>query len=184
MNLVFKLIPFAIFVALAIFLGKGLSLDPSELPSPLIDKAAPGISVARLPRAANDDQAPEFNSAELAGEVWVLNVWASWCGPCIQEHPYLVSLAEQRSVPLVGLNYKDEPADAQAWLKRWGDPFAHLLDDRRGDVGLDWGVYGVPETFIIDRQGRVRYKHVGPIDEQALLKELIPTIDKLLEEQG
>lgn len=115
----------------------------------------------------------------MQGKVWVLNVWASWCGPCIQEHPYLVSLAQQRDVALVGLNYKDQPLDAQRWLARWGDPFTHLLDDRQGDVGLDWGVYGVPETFVIDQSGQVRYKHVGPVDAEALDNELIPIIDQL-----
>jgi len=184
MNLLLKLLPLALFVALAGFLAKGLTLDPAELPSPLIDKPAPAFSVARLPRTPEHSGAQDFNSNELAGQVWVLNVWASWCGPCVQEHPYLVRLAQQRSVPLVGLNYKDQPADAQQWLARLGDPFTHLLDDRRGDVGLDWGVYGVPETFVIDHEGRVRYKHVGPVDEASLLEKLLPIIDELQNEAG
>ena len=140
--------------------------------------------MARLPRTPNDPEMGNFSSADLEGQVWVLNVWASWCGPCVQEHPYLVSLAQQRSVPLVGLNYKDLPEDAQPWLARLGDPFTHLLDDRQGDVGLDWGVYGVPETFIIDASGKVRYKHVGPVDGQALQEKLIPLIDELQKESG
>ncbi len=184
MKIALKLLPLAIFVILAWFLGKGLTLDPSELPSPLIDKPAPEFSVARLGREPGDPSDGEFVSADMLGQVWVLNVWASWCGPCIQEHPYLVSLAEQRPVPVVGLNYKDDPLDAQRWLARLGDPFAHLLDDREGDVGLDWGVYGVPETFIIDRAGRVRYKHVGPVDEAGLVEKLIPIIDQLQKEQS
>lgn len=182
MNRVLKLVPLAIFLALAGFLFKGLALDPAELPSPLIGKKAPEFTVARLPRSADDPQLDAFNSQDMNGQVWVLNVWASWCRPCVQEHPYLVSLARQRPVPLVGLNYKDLPEEAQPWLARLGDPFTHLLDDRDGDVGLDWGVYGVPETFIIDKAGRVRYKHVGPIDGQALTEKLVPLIDQLEKE--
>ena len=184
MNIALKLIPLVVFLAMAGFLYKGLALDPAELPSPLIDKSAPEFTVARLPRTADDAPSNDFNSRDLEGQVWVLNVWASWCGPCIQEHPFLVSLGEQRSIALVGLNYKDLPEDAQPWLARFGDPFTHLLDDRRGDVGLDWGVYGVPETFVIDANGKVRYKHVGPVDAQALKETLIPLIDQLQKESG
>ncbi len=182
MNLLLKVLPLALFVALAGFLAKGLTLDPAELPSPLIDKPAPVFSVALLPRTPGEGAAENFSSEELDGEVWVLNVWASWCAPCVQEHPYLVRLAQLREIPLVGLNYKDEPGDAQQWLARLGDPFTHLLDDRLGDVGLDWGVYGVPETFVIDREGRVRYKHVGPVDEAGLVEKLLPIIDRLQKE--
>ncbi len=176
MSLFLKLLPLALFLTVAGFLAKGLTLDPSELPSPLVDKPAPQFTVATLPEGG-----PVFDSSSMAGQVWVLNVWASWCGPCIAEHPYLIELAEQRSVPLVGLNYKDQPADAQQWLARLGNPFTHLLDDRAGDVGLDWGVYGVPETFVIDSRGQVRFKHVGPIDEKSLRGKLIPAIDEVLQ---
>ncbi|MFK8078949.1 MAG: DsbE family thiol:disulfide interchange protein [Granulosicoccus sp.] len=174
MNIV-KLLPVLIFLTLAGFLAKGLTLDPSKLPSPLIDKEAPVFVSERLP--ASDG---EFDSQSMKGEVWVLNVWASWCGPCIEEHPVLISLADQRNgVPIVGLNYKDAPADALRWLGRFGDPFTHLLGDQRGDVGLDWGVYGVPETFVIDRDGRVRYKHVGPLRPEDLENTVLPIIDQL-----
>lgn len=176
MNLFLKLLPLALFLALAGFLAKGLTLDPAELPSPLIDKEAPVFSVATLPEGSGD-----FHSKELDGQVWILNVWASWCGPCVQEHPQLMELAKLRPVTLVGLNYKDRPADSQPWLARLGNPYTYLLDDRRGDVGLDWGVYGVPETFIMDHNGRVRYKHVGPIDPRALHETLIPVVDELLQ---
>ena len=182
MNIALKLLPLALFVAIAAFLAKGLSLDPTQLPSPLIDKPAPEFTVARLGREPGDPSDGDFVSQDMLGQVWVLNVWASWCGPCIAEHPYLVSLAQQRPIPVVGLNYKDEPGDAQQWLARYGDPFAHVLDDRDGDVGLDWGVYGVPETFVIDQSGRVRYKHVGPVDEVGLTQKLIPIIDQLQKE--
>lgn len=177
MNLALKLLPLALFLALAGFLAKGLTLNPTELPSPLIDKPAPQFVVDRLP--ATDTQ---FDSGEMAGQVWVLNVWASWCGPCVQEHPFLIELAAQRPVPVVGLNYKDLPADSLPWLARLGNPFTHVLDDRLGDVGLDFGVYGVPETFVIDKAGKVRYKHVGPVDGQALKEKLLPVIDKLMAE--
>lgn len=177
MNIAFKLLPLIVFLAIAGFLAKGLTLDPAELPSPLIDKEAPLFTSSLLPEGSG-----EFSSQSLSGQVWVLNVWASWCGPCIQEHPYMKALALRSAVPLVGLNYKDAPDDAMSWLARLGNPYSHLLDDRLGNVGLDWGVYGVPETFIIDQRGRVRYKHVGPVDETALEENLLPVIEQLQKE--
>ena len=179
MNLALKLLPLAVFLALAGFLAKGLTLDPSELPSALIDKPAPMFSHARLP--ASDGN---FDSATMQGEVWILNVWASWCLPCVQEHPVLKELVAQRDVSLVGLNYKDDPDDALAWLDKLGDPFTHLLGDQAGEVGIDWGVYGVPETFVIDRDGKVRYKHVGPLAPEDLEKTLLPIIDRLIGESA
>lgn len=176
MKLVLKLLPLVVFVALAAFLYRGLSLDPSELPSPLIDKPAPSFVMGTLPPG----QQP-FDSSSMAGQVWVLNVWASWCRPCIQEHPLIIRLAQQMQVPVVGLNYKDDPTDAQRWLNQYGDPFAHVLSDQAGDVGLDYGVYGVPESFIIDRQGIIRYKQVGPIDEASLTDTIMPLIERLKE---
>ena len=172
-----KLLPLALFAALAVFLWKGLSLDPSELPSPLIDRPAPAFSVATL--GAGEEEAPAFDSAEMAGRVWLLNVWASWCAPCAQEHPQLVALAAERDVPIVGLNYKDSPGDARAWLARHGDIFSDVLSDVDGAVGLDWGVYGVPETFVVDAEGRVRFKHVGPIMPDDLEKTILPIVDRL-----
>ena len=179
MNLALKLLPLVVFLALAAFLAKGLTLDPSELPSPLIDKPAPVFSSTRLPATEGD-----FDSATMQGEVWILNVWASWCIPCVQEHPVLKELVAQRDVSLVGLNYKDDPDDALAWLSELGDPFTHLLGDQAGDVGIDWGVYGVPETFVIDRAGKVRYKHVGPLAPEDLEKTLLPIIDQLTKESA
>ena len=123
---------------------------------------------------------PTFDSASMAGRVWVLNVWASWCGPCAQEHPQLVALAESRDVPIIGLNYKDAPDDARAWLRRHGDIFDEVLADADGGVGIDWGVYGVPETFVIDADGRVRHKHVGPVLPEDLEGTLLPLIDSLV----
>ena len=185
-----KLLPLALFVAIAGFLWKGLSLDPGELPSPLIDRPAPAFSVATLPRPASDVTAGAtnvpasaagdvFDSETMAGRVWLLNVWASWCGPCAQEHPQLVALTRMRDVPVVGLNYKDDPDAARAWLERYGDIFSDVLSDVEGSVGLDWGVYGVPETFVIDAAGQVRYKHVGPVLPDDLEGTLLPIIDEL-----
>jgi len=174
MNIALKLLPLGIFVVIAGFLYKGLALDPSKLPSPLIDKIAPAFSADRLP--AGEEL---FDSQSMIGQVWVLNIWASWCAPCVEEHPVLNSLAAQREVALVGLNYKDVPEDALNWLDRLGDPFSYLLDDQQGEVGLDWGVYGVPETFIIDKKGKVRYKHVGPLAPEDLENTVLPLLDEL-----
>lgn len=179
MNIVLKLLPLGIFLAIAGFLAKGLTIDPSELPSPLINKLAPAFTVEQLPEGSGS-----FDSASLSGQVWVLNVWASWCGPCVQEHPHMIALGEQRDIPLVGLNYKDQPVDALPWLAKLGNPYTYLLDDREGSVGLDWGVYGVPETFVIDSKGLVRFKHVGPLDATALEQSLLPIIDQLQQEAG
>ena len=177
MNLAIKLLPLGIFLTLAAFLGIGLTLDPSKLPSALIDKPAPEIIAESL----HETDAP-FDSQSMLGEVWVLNVWASWCAPCVQEHPVLKSLVAQRDISLVGLNYKDVPEDALAWLQQLGDPFNHLISDESGDIGIDWGVYGVPETFVIDRNGRVRYKHVGPLAPIEMEEIVLPIIDQLKQE--
>lgn len=177
MRLWLKLLPLVLFLGIAGFLFKGLSLNPAELPSPLIGKQSPQFTSVRLPASAGS-----FDSQSMMGEVWVLNVWASWCGPCVEEHPYLTQLVAQRDVPLVGLNYKDEADNALSWLSQLGNPFTHLLDDNQGDVGLDWGVYGVPETFVIDRLGRVRYKHVGPVLAGDLEEHILPIIDQLKQE--
>lgn len=172
-----RFLPLVVCAVIGAFLYVGLSRDPSVIPSPLIDKPAPVFSAARL--QAGDDAAARFDSASMDGDVWLLNVWASWCGPCIAEHPQLIAFAAERDVPLIGLNYKDDPNDARAWLQRYGDPFDDIVSDVDGSVGLDFGVYGVPETFVIDGEGRVRYKHVGPLDRQALDEALLPAVDAL-----
>lgn len=172
-----RFLPLVVCAVIGAFLYVGLSRDPSVIPSPLIDKPAPVFSAARL--QAGGDAAARFDSASMQGDVWLLNVWASWCGPCIAEHPQLIAFAAERDVPLIGLNYKDDPNDARAWLQRYGDPFDDIVSDVDGSVGLDFGVYGVPETFVIDGEGRVRYKHVGPLDRQALDEALLPAVDAL-----
>jgi cytochrome c biogenesis protein CcmG/thiol:disulfide interchange protein DsbE len=163
------IIPLAVFIALLGFLYVGLSRDPREVPSPFIGKPAPAFELARL-------HAPDqrFAQKDMAGKVWLLNVWASWCVACREEHPVLVELAKRKTLPIVGLNYKDEPADAKAWLAQFGDPYQLSVTDRDGRVGIDYGVYGVPETFLIDRQGVIRYKQIGPITPEALEKKILP----------
>ena len=191
--MILRLLPLALFLGVGFFLWRGLSLDPSALPSPLIDRDAPPFTAATLerepsPAAGEGVEAAlagdAFDSAGMAGGPWLLNVWASWCGPCIEEHPQLVAFERESEVPVVGLNYKDDPAEARAWLARHGDPFAAVLADADGAVGLDYGVYGVPETFLIGPDGRVRWKHVGPIDEATLREELLPLAASLAAEAG
>lgn len=169
-----RFLPLLVFLVLAGFLGWGLQRDPSLIDSPLIDKHAPEID---LPILASEDV---FKSEDLTGKVWVLNVFASWCVACVSEHPLLVQLAKDReNLPLVGLNYKDTTADAVAWLNRFGDPFHFVAEDQSGLTGIDWGVYGVPETFVIDGSGLIRYKHIGPLTERSIAEELLPMIDSL-----
>jgi cytochrome c biogenesis protein CcmG/thiol:disulfide interchange protein DsbE len=168
------LIPLALFVALAWFLYAGLSLNPREVPSPLIGKPAPAFTLPRL-----DDPAQTIKREDLLGKVWVMNVWASWCAPCREEHPLVVAFAKQRKVPVIGLNYKDRPGDARNWLERLGNPYAATLIDFDGKVGIDFGVYGVPETFVIDAQGIVRFKHVGALTPQVISQKLEPVLKQL-----
>ena len=168
------LIPLGIFVVLALFLGVGLKLNPREVPSPLIDKPAPSFSLPTL-----GDPAATFAAEQMKGKVWVLNVFASWCVPCLAEHPYVTQLARMPGVNVVGLNYKDKPEDAKRWLARHGDPYQAIAADASGRVGIDFGVYGVPETFVIDRNGVIRHKQIGPITPQALNDEILPLLKKL-----
>jgi cytochrome c biogenesis protein CcmG/thiol:disulfide interchange protein DsbE len=168
------LIPLALFVVLALFLAKGLELNPREVPSPLIGKPAPAF---KLPTLANPDQ--QLGRDDMLGKVWVLNVWASWCVPCRAEHPVLIDLAGKKLAPIYGLSYKDKPADAKNFLTRLGDPFVANVVDADGRVAIDWGVYGAPETFVIDKQGIIRYKHIGPLTPEVLKDKLEPLLRKL-----
>ena len=188
------LVPLLLFFGLAGFLAFGLTLNPREVPSPLIDKPAPDFSLARL-----DQPEQTFSLKEMQGEVWLLNVWASWCVACREEHPVLVRMAQQKLVPVVGLNYKEVRGDgainargmaleaetsmaierARTWLKDHGNPYVLSVLDIDGRVGIDFGVYGVPETFLIDREGRIRYKHIGPITPDALQNVLMPKVEEL-----
>ena len=168
------LLPFGLFVVTAAFLGIGLSLNPRLIPSPLIEKPAPEFS---LPELHEPTRTVTLN--DLTKEVSLFNVWASWCVACRQEHPLLMSLARAGTVPIYGLNYKDERDDAIKWLAQLGNPYSAIAADREGRVGIDYGVYGVPETFVIDSNGVVRYKHIGPIDEASLKDTLLPLVRAL-----
>ena len=188
------LVPLLLFIGLAGFLAFGLTLNPREVPSPLIDKPAPNFKLARV-----DDPASAFALEEMRGQVWLLNVWASWCVACRQEHPLLVRMAKQKLVPLVGLNYKEVRGDgalnvrgmaleaetamaverARGWLSDHGDPYVLSVLDIDGRVGIDFGVYGVPETFLIDAEGRIRYKHIGPITPDSLQQVIMPKVEEL-----
>lgn len=173
------LIPLGIFLLLVAFLYIGLGLNPREVPSPLIDKSAPEFI---LPTVKNPRKT--LGLADLSKEVSLFNVWASWCVSCRQEHPLLVELARQGLVPIYGLNYKDARQDALRWLNTLGDPYTASAFDQDGRVGIDWGVYGVPETFVVDRRGIIRYKHTGPISVRDWENTLLPMIRQLQAEKG
>jgi cytochrome c biogenesis protein CcmG/thiol:disulfide interchange protein DsbE len=167
-------IPLAIFVALAIFFAVGLTRDPREVPSPFIDKPAPSFKLEQLHEASR-----AFAPEDMKGKVWLLNVWASWCVSCRVEHPLLVEMSKKNVVPIVGLNYKDRREDGVAWLTKFGNPYSLSAYDVDGRVGIDYGVYGVPETFVIDKMGVIRYKQIGPITQESLDKTILPLIRKL-----
>jgi len=168
------LIPLVVFVVLAGFLFVGLWRDPREVPSPLIGKPAPQFSLAQL-----ENPTTKLGTTDMKGQVWLFNVWASWCVSCREEHPLLVELGKAKIVPIVGLNYKDEPAAGKRWLAENGDPYTTSVMDRDGRVGIDFGVYGVPETFVIDKTGTIRYKQIGPITTDALEKKILPLVREL-----
>ena len=168
------LIPLLIFMVLLGFLGVGLSLKPREIPSPLINKPAPDFSLPTL-------DAPELkmSTQDLRGKVWILNVWASWCVACRIEHPLLVEFAKTGAAPVYGLNYKDKRDDAIRWLGKFGNPYTRSLSDTEGLVGIDFGVYGGPETFVIDKTGVIRMKHIGPLTPEVLRDDIVPLLRKL-----
>ncbi len=168
------LLPLALFLVLVGFLWVGLYRDPREVPSPLVDKPAPAFMLARL-----DDPAQKLGPNDMKGQVWLLNVWASWCVSCRVEHPLLVQLAKANIVPVIGLNYKDTTELGRAWLKDNGDPYKLSVVDADGRVGIDWGVYGVPETFVVDKSGVIRYKQIGPITAEALQQTILPLVRQL-----
>ncbi len=167
-------IPLAVFALLAIFLAVGLTRDPREVPSPFIGKAAPAFRIEQL-----HDAKLAFSPADMKGKVWMLNVWASWCVSCRVEHPLLVDMSRRGMVPIVGLDYKDKRDDGMQWLAKFGNPYALSAFDVDGAVGIDYGVYGVPETFVIDKEGVIRYKQIGPITPEALEKKIMPLLKSL-----
>lgn len=170
------LIPLGVFIVLVALLAVGLKLDPSLVPSPLIDKSAPEFVLPQV-----RDPGKTLGAADLRGRVSLLNVWASWCVACRVEHPLLVALSRNKDLAIYGLNYKDERKDAMRWLDDWGNPYVASAHDYEGKVGIDFGVYGVPETFVVDEQGIIRYKHIGPISEKTLQETILPLVHKLRE---
>ena len=167
-------LPLGIFLVLSVFLAVGLKLDPREVPSPLIDKPAPPFKLAQL-----QDPARTLAPEDLKGKVWIFNVWASWCVACMQEHPLLVELARQNQVPIYGLNYKDGRDNALAWLNKHGNPYTLSAMDADGRVGIDYGVYGVPETYVIDKEGVIRFKQIGQVTPKVLEQKILPLVRKL-----
>lgn len=165
-------IPLIIVSLLAVVLFVGLGLDPKIVPSALIDKPVPQFDLPPLP-----GKAPGLIAADLEkGGISVVNVWASWCGPCRIEHPQLMEISKIEGVRMIGLNYKDDPAKALAFLQQLGDPFDAVGADRTGRVAFEWGVYGVPETFLIDGKGRIVMKHVGPLRPEDIAEKILPAI--------
>lgn len=169
------LIPLIAFISLAVFLGIGLTLNPRALPSAMIGKPAPAFTLSSL-SGSQSSVSPD----DLKGKRWILNVWASWCVSCRYEHPLFNEIAEKTDIPIIGLNYKDDIDDARQWLKERGNPYLKVALDSNGDVGIDWGVYGVPETFVIDEQGLVVYKHAGPITADIVRQEIWPLFDSAM----
>lgn len=175
---VWAFVPLILFAVLAAIFYKQLYAgDPTAIPSALIGRPAPEFSLPPVEGlTVNGQPVPGLSRADLLGQVTVVNVWASWCGPCRDEHPLLMVLAEDTRFKLVGIDYKDLPANATRFLNALGNPFSAVGSDRSGRVGIDWGVYGVPETFVIDGQGRIAFKHVGPIQNDDLEAKLLPAI--------
>jgi cytochrome c biogenesis protein CcmG/thiol:disulfide interchange protein DsbE len=168
------LVPLIMFFVVVGFLAVGLNLNPREVPSPLVGKPAPMFS---LPRLDNPEQV--ISPKDMLGQVWLFNVWASWCGACKDEHPVLMELSESGVVPLYGMDYKDTREEAQQWLAHGGNPYIASVMDMDGRVGIDYGVYGVPETYVIDKAGIIAYKQIGPITEEVLRNKILPLVKGL-----
>ncbi len=169
------LLPLGVFGLLVILLGVGLTMDPKKVPSPLIGKPAPTFELEQLHQTSAN-----FSPDDFKGKVWVMNVWASWCVSCRAEHEVITALANMRLVDIVGLDYKDEPEDGRRWLRQFGDPYTLSVIDYDGRVGIDWGVYGVPETFVIGKDGLIKHKHIGPVTMEDLNNDIVPLIKTLL----
>jgi cytochrome c biogenesis protein CcmG/thiol:disulfide interchange protein DsbE len=168
------LIPLAVFAVIVAFLGVGLTLNPREVPSPLINKPAPPFALPQL-----HEPQKNFTHKDMLGKVWMLNVWASWCVSCREEHHTLMDLARTGAVPILGLNYKDERTEGLAWLTRFGNPYLLSAYDRDGRIGIDYGVYGVPETYLIDKAGVIRYKRIGVVTPEIVRDKILPLVKEL-----
>jgi cytochrome c biogenesis protein CcmG, thiol:disulfide interchange protein DsbE len=168
------ILPLGVFVVIVLFLGVGLRLNPREIPSPFIGKPAPTFKLTQL-----NEPGKMISNQDMAGQVWLLNVWASWCVSCRQEHPVLVEFSKTGAAPVIGLNYKDGREDGMGWLQQFGNPYVTSAFDRDGRVGIDYGVYGVPETFVIDKRGVIRMKFTGPLTRETIAEKLLPLIKEL-----
>jgi cytochrome c biogenesis protein CcmG/thiol:disulfide interchange protein DsbE len=173
------IVPLGIFAVLVAFLAVGLKLDPREVPSPLIGKPAPAFALTRL-----DDANQTIRREDMLGKVWMLNVWASWCAACRDEHPHLLAFARSKRLPMLGLNYKDTRKEGLGWLANFGNPYDASLFDPDGRLGIEFGVYGVPETFIIDQQGVIRFKQIGAVTPEVIEKRILPLLRQLNELNG
>lgn len=168
------ILPLLLFVGVGVAFLLGFNRDPREIPSALIDKPVPEFALPPLPGHKQG-----LSSADLKGDVQLVNVFASWCVPCRVEHPIVARIAQVEKIPVRAINHKDKPADALSWLAQHGDPYTSIGVDADGRVSIDWGVYGVPETFLIDRNGRIRYKHVGPLTPEVVQQTILPMVKEL-----
>ena len=168
------ILPLVVFLIVATFMYAGLSLNPREVPSPLIGKPAPSFTLPQLHEPAGN-----FSPQDLKGKVWLFNVWASWCTACEGEHPVFMELSRQKLVPLYGMDYKDKREDGMAWLNKHGNPYTLVVSDAEGRTGIEYGVYGVPETYVIDKQGVIQLKHIGAVTKQILDEKILPMVKEL-----
>jgi cytochrome c biogenesis protein CcmG, thiol:disulfide interchange protein DsbE len=178
MRLLKYFVPLGLFAGIAVFLALGLGKDPREIPSPLIGKPAPSFS---LPVLVNSTE--QWQPSAMLGKVWLLNIWGSWCAACVTEHPLLMDLSKTSQAPtIIGVAWKDEPSASSAWLLKHGNPYSQVIVDRSGKVAIDYGVYGAPETFLIDKKGVIRAKHIGPMTPEAWKNKLQPLSASLAKE--
>ncbi|MBI2286986.1 MAG: DsbE family thiol:disulfide interchange protein [Nitrosomonadales bacterium] len=162
------------FVVLVALLAIGLNLNPREVPSPLVGKAAPAFTLPQL-----HEPSRQFSPQDMKGKVWLFNVWASWCTACENEHPVFLELSRRNLVPIYGMDYKDKREDGEAWLRKHGNPYTLVVSDAEGRVGIDYGVYGVPETYVIDKQGVIQHKHIGAVTPKILDETILPLVKEL-----
>lgn len=172
-----RLLPLILFSVMLFFLALGLRLDPREVPSPLIGKSAPDFYLPTL-----DNPQLTISKTDLLGKIYLLNVWASWCFSCRDEHPLLVAMNQAGTIDIYGLNYKDQRDDARRWLDAFGNPYRAVAYDQSGRTGIDYGVYGVPETYLIDQKGIIQYKYIGPLTQEKITGHLLPLVKKLRNE--
>lgn len=168
------ILPFIVFLIVAVFMYVGLGLNPREVPSPLVGKAAPAFTLPQL-----HEPSKQFSPQDMKGKVWLFNVWASWCTACENEHPVFMELSRQNLVPIYGMDYKDKREDGEEWLHKHGNPYAMVVSDAEGRVGIDYGVYGVPETYVIDKQGVIQHKHIGAVTPKILNEKILPLVKEL-----